>query len=121
MRAISERVASYCGFVPRTCQVARHNPAALKTFSHKNEQLATDKTLTGLAKELIAIGGAPVLGFEHCLGMQSEGAKRQDAVDHQIFLAILLGASVADTTTLSKSLRGGSANVGPGGHLRRIT
>jgi len=43
VRAILERVASYYGFVPQIYQELRHNPAALKTFFHKNEQLATDK------------------------------------------------------------------------------
>ena len=47
-----------------------------KPFFHKNEQLATDKALTGLAKELIAIGAAAALGSEHCLGTHIEGAKR---------------------------------------------
>ncbi|MFZ0011791.1 MAG: carboxymuconolactone decarboxylase family protein [Halobacteriota archaeon] len=76
VRTILERVASYYGFVPRIYQELRHNPAALKTFFHKNEQLATDKALTGLAKELIAIGAAAALGSEHCLGTHIEGAKR---------------------------------------------
>jgi hypothetical protein len=40
VRTILERVASYYGFVPRIYQKLRHNPAALKTFFHKNEQLA---------------------------------------------------------------------------------
>jgi len=34
-----------------------------------------------------------------------EGAKRLGALEDQLFLAILLGASVAETTALSKSLR----------------
>jgi AhpD family alkylhydroperoxidase len=105
VRTILERVASYYGFVPRIYEELRRNPAALKTFFYKNEQLATDKALTGLAKELIAIGAAAALGSEHCLSTHIEGAKRQGAVDDQIFLAILLGASVAETTALSKSLR----------------
>jgi AhpD family alkylhydroperoxidase len=105
VRTILERVASYYGFVPRIYQELQHNPAALKTFFYKNEQLATDKALTGLVKELIAIGAAAALGSEHCLSTHIEEAKRQGAVDDQIFLAILLGASVAETTALSKSLR----------------
>ena len=105
MRAIWERVVSYYGFVPRIYQELRHNPEALKTFFYKNEQLATDKALAGPTKELIAIGAAAALGSEYCLETHIEGAKRLGAVDAQIFLAILLGASVAETTSLSKSLR----------------
>jgi AhpD family alkylhydroperoxidase len=105
VRAIVERVASYYGFVPRIYQELRHNPEALKTFFYKNEQLATNKALTGLTKELIAIGAAAALGSEYCLETYIEGAKRLGAVDDQIFLAILLGASVAETTALSKSFR----------------
>ena len=98
-------MASYYGFVPRIYQELRHNPAALKTFFYKNEELATDKALSGRAKEFIAIGGAAALGSEHCLSTHIEGAKHQGVADDQIFLAILLGASVAEITALSKSLR----------------
>jgi AhpD family alkylhydroperoxidase len=105
VRTILERVTSYYGFVPRVYQELRHNPAALKTFFYKNEQLATDKALTGLTKELIAIGAAAALGSEYCLDTHIKGAKGLGVVDDQIFLAILLGASVAESTALSKSLR----------------
>ena len=105
VRTILERVASYYGFVPRIYQELRHNPAALKTFFYKNEQLATDRALPGLTKELIAIGAAAALGSEYCLDTHVEGAKRLGALEDQIFLAILLGASIAETTALSKSLR----------------
>ena len=74
MRTILERVASYYCFVPRIYQELRHNPAALKTFFYKNEQLATDKALTGLVKELIAIGAAAALGSEHYLSTHIEEA-----------------------------------------------
>jgi 4-carboxymuconolactone decarboxylase len=105
IHAILERITSYYGFVPRIYEELQHNPAALKTFFYKNAQLATDKALPGLTKELIAIGAAAALGSEHCLDTHIKGAKRLDALDDQIFLAILLGASVAETTALSKSLR----------------
>jgi AhpD family alkylhydroperoxidase len=105
VRTILERVTSYYGFVPRIYQELRHNSAALKTFFYKNEQLATDQALNGLTKELIAIGAAAALGSEYCLDTHIKGAKRLGAIDDQIFLAILLGGSVAESTALSKSLR----------------
>ena len=102
---ILERIASYYGFIPRIYEELQRNPDALKAFFYKNAQLATDRALPGLTKELIAIGAAAALGSEHCLDTHVKGAKRLGAVDDQIFLAILLGASVAETTALSKSLR----------------
>ena len=105
VRSILERIASYYGFVPRIYQELQRNPEAFKAFFCKNEQLATDRALPGLTKELIAIGAAAALGSEYCLETHVEGAKRLGALEDQIFLAILLGASVAETTALSKSLR----------------
>ena len=102
---ILERIASYYGFVPRIYQELRRHPEAFKAFFYKNEQLATDRALPGLTKELIAIGAVAALGSEHCLDTHVEGAKRLGALEDQIFLAILLGASIAETTALSKSLR----------------
>jgi 4-carboxymuconolactone decarboxylase len=105
MCTILERIASYYGFVPRIYQELQRSPEAFKAFFYKNEQLATDSALPGLTKELIAIGAAAALGSEYCLDTHVKGAKRLGALDDQIFLAILLGASVAETTALSKSLR----------------
>jgi AhpD family alkylhydroperoxidase len=105
VRSILERIASYYGFVPRIYQELQRNPEAFKAFFYKNEQLATDRALPGLTKELIAIGAAAALGSEYCLETHVAGAKRLGALEAQIFLAILLGASVAETTALSKSLR----------------
>jgi 4-carboxymuconolactone decarboxylase len=105
MDTILERIASYYGFVPRIYQELRRHPETFKAFFYKNEQLATDRALPGLTKELIAIGAAAALGSEHCLDTHVEGAKRLGALEDQIFLAILLGASIAETTALSKSLR----------------
>ena len=105
MYTILERIASYYGFVPRIYQELQRNPEAFKAFFYKNEQLATDNALDGRTKELIAIGAAAALGSEYCLSTHVEGAKRLGAFEDQIFLAMLLGASVAETTALSKSLR----------------
>jgi alkylhydroperoxidase/carboxymuconolactone decarboxylase family protein YurZ len=84
-------VLSYYGFIPRIYQELRHNQAALKTCFYKNKQLTTDVVLPSLTKEFIAIGSAAALGSEHCLDTLIEGAKRLNADDDQIFLAILLG------------------------------
>ena len=56
-------------------------------------------------KELVAVSADASLGSEYCLETHIEGAKRLGAQNDQILLAILIGASVAETTALSKSLR----------------
>jgi len=105
MRALLERIEGYYGFIPKIYQEMQRNPTAFKAFFYKNEQLATDRALPGLTKELIAIGAAAALGSEYCLETHVEGAKRLGALEDEIFLAILLGASVVESTALSKSVR----------------
>ncbi len=105
MRAILERIKGYYGFIPKIYQELQHDPPVFKAFFYKSERLATDPALPGLTKELIAISAAASLASEHCLETHIEGAKRLGAQDNQILLAILIGASVAETTALSKSLR----------------
>ena len=103
MHAILERIEGYYGFIPKIYQEMQRNPTAFKAFFYKNEQLAT--ALPALTKELIAIGAAAALGSEYCLETHVEGAKRLGALEDEVFLAILLGASVAESTALSKSVR----------------
>jgi 4-carboxymuconolactone decarboxylase len=64
-----------------------------------------DRALIGITKGLIIVGAAAALGSEYCFYTHVGGAKRLGALKEQIFLAILLGASVAESTALSKSLR----------------
>ncbi len=105
MRIMLERIEGYYGFVPKIYQELQHDPPVFKAFFHKSEQLATDPALPALTKELIAIGAAASLGSEHCLETHVEGAKRLGAQNDQILLALLIGASTAETTALSRSLR----------------
>ncbi|MGZ4901992.1 MAG: carboxymuconolactone decarboxylase family protein [Halobacteriota archaeon] len=58
-----------------------------------------------LPRNLSQSAAAASLGSEYCLETHIQGAKRLGAQDDQIALAILIGASVAETTALSKSLR----------------
>ncbi len=105
MRVILERIEGYYGFVPKIYQELQHDPPVFKTFFYKSEQLAADPALPAITKELVAISAAASLGSEHCLETHVKGAKRLGAQNDQILLAILIGASVAETTALSKSLR----------------
>lgn len=105
MRTILERIENYYGFIPKIYQELQRDPPAFKAFFYKSEQLATDPALPALTKELVAISAAASLGSEYCLETHIEGAKRLGAQNDQILLAILIGASVAETTALSKSLR----------------
>lgn len=62
-----ERIEGYYGFIPKMYQEMQRNPTAFKAFFYKNEQLATDRALLGLTKELIAIGAPAGLGSKYCL------------------------------------------------------
>ncbi len=105
VHTILKRIENYYGFIPKIYQELQRDPPAFKTFFYKSEQLATNPALPALTKELIAVSAAASLGSEYCLETHIEGAKRAGAQNDQILLAILIGASVAETTALSKSLR----------------
>jgi hypothetical protein len=105
MRAILERIKGYYGFVPRIYQELQRNPTALKAFFYKNEQLATEKALPGLTKELIRSGLQQPSDLNTVWIPTLKERSASEQLRGQIFLAILLGASVAESTTLSKSLR----------------
>ncbi len=105
IRTILERIENYYGFIPKIYQELQCDPSAFKAFFYKSEQLATDPALPALTKELAAISAAASLGSEHCLETHIKGAKRLGGQNDQILLAILIGASVAETTALSKDLR----------------
>ncbi|NYB51753.1 MAG: carboxymuconolactone decarboxylase family protein [Methanobacteriaceae archaeon] len=102
---ILDKISGYFGFVPPIFQVLQANPPALKAYFDKFEVLMVDNTLTPLIKEFISIGAAAALGSSHCLGTHLEVARKFGASDEELLLAINIGASIAETTALSKSLR----------------
>lgn len=102
---ILEKVNDYFGFVPKIFQVLSENPVALKVFFDKAEILMTDEALPPLTKEFVSIGAAAALGSSHCLNTHLEVARELGATDKQLLLTIIIGASIAETTALSKSLR----------------
>ena len=102
---ILDKVNDYFGFVPKIFQVLSENPPALKAFFDKAEFMMVDDSLQPLTKEFVSIGAAAALGSSHCLGTHLEVAREFGATDQQLLLAIIIGASITETTALSKSLR----------------
>lgn len=102
---ILDKVNDYFGFVPKIFQVLSENPPALKAFFDKAEFMMVDDSLPPLTKEFVSIGAAAALGSSHCLGTHLEVAREFGATDQQLLLAIIIGASITETTALSKSLR----------------
>jgi AhpD family alkylhydroperoxidase len=102
---ILEKIEGYFGFVPKIFQVLSENPLALKAFFDKVEIIMVDDALTPLTKELVSIGAASGLGSPHCLHNHLEVARELGATDEQLLLSIIIGASIAETTALSQSLR----------------
>ena len=64
-----------------------------------------DESLTPLIKEFVFIGAAAATGSVHCLQTHLDVAHEFGALDEQLLLAIIIGASVAETTALAQSLR----------------
>jgi AhpD family alkylhydroperoxidase len=102
---ILEKIKSYFGFVPKIFQVLAENPSALKAFLDKSEMMMVDESLPTLIKEFVFIGAAAATGSEHCLQTHLDVARELGALDEQLLLAIIIGASVAETTALAQSLR----------------
>jgi AhpD family alkylhydroperoxidase len=100
-----EKIKSYFGFVPKIFQVLAENPAALKAFYDKVEMMMVDEALLPLTKEFVFIGAAAATGSSHCLRTHLDVAREFGASDEQLLLTIIIGASVAETTALSQSLR----------------
>ncbi|HOI40918.1 MAG TPA: carboxymuconolactone decarboxylase family protein [Methanobacterium sp.] len=99
------KVNDYFGFVPKIFEVLSENPPALKAFFDKAEFMMADDSLPPLTKEFVSIGAAAALGSPHCLSTHLEVAREFGATDKQLLLAIIIGASITETTALSKSLR----------------
>lgn len=102
---IMEKLNSYFGFVPKIFQVLSENPPALKVYFDKVEVMMVDESLPPLTKEFVSIGAAAALGSPHCLNTHLEVAREFGATNEQLLLAIILGASITETTALSQSLR----------------
>lgn len=100
-----EKIKSYFGFVPKIFQVLAENPAALKAFYDKVEMMMLDEALLPLTKEFVSIGAAAATGSAHCLRTHLDVAREFGASDEQLLLSIIIGASIAETTALSQSLR----------------
>ncbi|MDI9624799.1 MAG: carboxymuconolactone decarboxylase family protein [Methanothermobacter sp.] len=99
------RLEKFFGFVPEIFKVLEDEPQTLKVYYDKMENIISNDALPLVTKELIGVGAAAALGSEHCLKTHIKVAKRLGASKDEILLAILIRASMAESTALSKSLR----------------
>ena len=99
------KIENYFGFVPKIFQVLAEKPTALKAYYEKVETINKDDALPPLTKEFVAIGAASAIGAENCLLTHLKVAEKFGAKQEQLLLAILMGALIAETDALSKSLR----------------
>lgn len=102
---ILEKIEEFFGFVPEIFKILEDRPQILKVYYDKMENILSNDALPSVTKELIGVGAAAALGSEHCLKTHIKVAKRLGASKDEILLAILIGASMAESTALSKSLR----------------
>ncbi|REE25249.1 MULTISPECIES: carboxymuconolactone decarboxylase family protein [Methanothermobacter] len=105
MEKILEKIEEFFGFIPEIFKVLEDEPEILEAYYDKMEKILSNDALPLVTKELIGIGAAAALGSEHCLKTHIKAAKRLDAGGDEILLAILIGASMAESTALSRSLR----------------
>ena len=105
MDEILEKIEEFFGFVPEIFKILGNEPQILKIYYDKMASIISNDTLPLVTKELIGIGAAAALGSEHCLRTHIKVAKRLGASEDEMLLAILIGASMAESTALSKSLR----------------
>ncbi|MGD9627033.1 MAG: carboxymuconolactone decarboxylase family protein [Methanobacteriales archaeon] len=102
---ILEKIEEFFGFIPEIFKVLGDEPQILRAYYDKMESILSNDALPLVTKELIGVGAAVALGSEHCLQTHIKVARRLGASKDEILLAILIGASMAESTALSKSLR----------------
>jgi len=105
---IFERIKGYYGIVPLMFQILSKNPDLLKAYFEKSQALIVNSLSSGLSFEeieMICIGAAAALGAEHCLETHINILKSHDVGKEKVLNAILLGSMIAETFSLSKSLR----------------
>ena len=103
LSGIIERKRGALGFLlgvlkkrPRT-----FNPFILKGMSLYSEPEALDRKTA----ELVAVGAASALKCEHCLEVHMKRAQQEGASLDEIFDVLLISGGIADSATLSVSLR----------------
>jgi len=105
---IFERIKAVYGFVPRMFQILSKNPELLRVYFEKSQMLMISSMGYGLSLEeieMIATGAAAALGSEHCLDTHLEVLKSYGVDEDKVLCAILIGGMIAETSSLSKSLR----------------
>ncbi|BDC35326.1 carboxymuconolactone decarboxylase family protein [Candidatus Methanoliparum sp. LAM-1] len=108
INSIFERIKGYYGIIPLIFQTLSRNPDLLEAYFEKSQALIVNSLSSNLSFEeieLISIGAAAALGSEHCLGTHIKILKDHDIDEEKVFNAILLGSMIAETSSLSKSLR----------------
>ncbi|MBC7100396.1 MAG: carboxymuconolactone decarboxylase family protein [Methanothermobacter tenebrarum] len=105
MDEILAKIEEFFGFVPEIFKVLEDEPQILKAYYNKMETILSNDALPLVTKELIGVGAAAALGSEHCLKTHIKVSRRLGASKDEILLAILIGAAMAESTALSKSLR----------------
>ncbi|MBC7119778.1 MAG: carboxymuconolactone decarboxylase family protein [Methanobacteriaceae archaeon] len=105
MDEILEKIEEFFGFIPEIFKVLEDEPQILRAYYDKMESILSNDALPLATKELIGVGAAAALGSEHCLRTHIKVARRLGASKDKLLLAILIGASMAESTALSKSLR----------------
>jgi len=102
------KIEDYYGLVPKIYQILAEYPDLLKTYFDKSETLIENSLNSGLSFEcieLLNISAAAALGAEHCLNTHIKVLKSHGIEKEKVINAILIGAMISETFSLSKSLR----------------
>jgi len=105
---ILEKIEGYYGLVPKIYQILAEYPELLRTYFEKSHALIENSFDSGLSFEcieLLNISAAAALGAEHCLNTHIQVLKSHGIEKEKIVNAILIGAMISETFSLSKSLR----------------
>jgi len=80
-------------------------PAAYVPTALKNQAVVRDSPLGARVAELVAVGAAAALQCEHCIRTHSEQALRAGASLDDVFQAMLIAGTIAESAVQSYAFR----------------
>jgi AhpD family alkylhydroperoxidase len=98
-------VAARYGAAPLVARVLAELPAVYVPMALKNQAVVRESPLGWRVAELVAVGAAAALQCEHCIRTHSEQALRAGASLEDVFAAMLIAGTIAESSVQSYAFR----------------
>jgi AhpD family alkylhydroperoxidase len=104
-RQLLDEVAARYGEAPLVARVLAERPGVYVPAALKNQAAVRDSLLGAKVAELVAVGAASALQCEHCIRTHSEQALRAGATLDEVFAAMLIAGTIAESAVQSFAFR----------------